>query len=230
MNLGLVVMSLSLLTYIAIMNDVTMDQANQILDQCLISLSAQFGMDRSRLVLMLQSRFPSYQAKLNRTDVYDTLMICNNNTEAGTTEMEGFHHSQQTKVRDLSHLGHTIYLDEPSRGRKVDLHGRLGSPRIDAILNGRTFQYIVAGMCPWVIYMDRDGTPIPKFIQHIKKHLNLYGYWIIYSYRGQHEETTYRDRFAQDMTMHGFTQVPASAIPFLGQSVKDSVLVLQYTG
>lgn len=119
--------------------------------------------------------------ELLKDDNVDTLMLCNNISEA---------YDLKNDVINLSDPKKTIYIDKPPEQYKYksDIYGHFGTDDDEdrtGELGNRKFKYIITGTCYTSIFMDTNGIPKEKFIESIKKHLVDGGSWIICNIQGK---------------------------------------------
>lgn len=227
----------SLIGYIQIMYDdgqlMSIESAQEVLDQCLddtlVVLASTKVKSREQLVSILEPVLTPGMAKIQRPDIYDTLVLCNNNTEVA---------DPRTKLSLLVDERRSIFVDKPSKGKEVDLFGYFGSPEINDVLQGRTFDYMVMGFCPWLVYQDQDtAEAIPSVVKSIRSTLNPRGKLVIVTYKTKgniqsdqgnpdtaEKALKYRDIFKSSIESLGFVSTTSDAVPFISKKGKGSVL------
>lgn len=178
---------MEVITYISILNQLDLDIAKKIYNECITLVSDRLKISKSKIksIITKNPQFKPVNAKLKRSDVYDTLVLCNNNTEVKTNKV----------VPQLSDPERSIYMDIPeSKNKRVDIRAYFGTKEGEKILGKRKFKYIVMGECPYFIYTDisnirtidpNNYIPINydqmNFIHSIYDHLEENGQWHLYT-------------------------------------------------
>lgn len=165
--------------YISILYGSTKNKSIKFYNECIDATAVNLdeAIDTIKSILDNYPLFKPVYAKIKRSDIYHTLMICHNITEA----------KHRPFVRKLSNRANTIYIDK-IKGKEVDINAYFPSKQVDNILADRKFVNIITGECPnyilfkgYILTGKYEGIE-EKFVQAIHKYLIKGGLWIIYNY------------------------------------------------